>query len=862
MTRFVGTEALSEPYLFEVDFFPVSGEPLDLEKVIGTEACLTVQRMDGAERAFHGIVSAARFLGRKKGRWQYRVNISPRLFLLGIASRSRTFLDLSVPEIVKQVLDAGRVKERWEVRGSYPTRECTAQYRESDLAFVSRLMEQEGIWYRFEEGEDGATMVVADGRHAFGEAGRPLRYRQEDGAAADEEHLYELSRRRRRVPGKVVLRDYDFERPMLDLTASAEDGKGEEVYEYPGGYTDPEHGKRLAKIRLEELRFPQETWSGRGWTLGLAAGSIFEVRGHPQQDWDQKLLAVRVVHEGRRDEAPGSVMTHCETSFFGMAASRPYRPLRKTARPEVHGHQRATVVGPEGEEIHTDRHGRVKLAFHWSTGEREPAKSGWVRVMQSMAGPGFGAFFLPRIGQEVLVSYQGGDPERPMVIGAVYHAAHPPAVELPMDKTQSTLRTSSSPYSGGFNELLFEDAAGSERIFVHAQKDKKIEVLADKEQRVDGQEALTVAKDRSQEVGGNQALQVKEDDSGAVGGNRTLAVMGERTTAVEGDHTETVGLAQTVTVKGEQNVFVAQAANVTVGAAAALNVGAAYLVNVGIDHNTLVGGARLEEVGGFKGEVVGLHREERVGGDKSLTVKGEMVEQVDGSATRRTEGDEEQVAESMKLTVEEVASLQARGVRLEATEKLVISVGGEVALEMNGAGGIRIFGKTVTIDGEAVALKGSSIQKVAPAAQRQEQIETQRLEELRSARAIAEFTVVDLDGAPVVGQPFRVDVEDGAPRKGATDGEGHTKVPAPKEGSFKVTLVGEPPPREKAPPKGSAKGATRVELKKSYTLSTGKNHLLELPERRNVMTVAFRCRTRRVGSASWQGVTGWPALGT
>src|SRR3990172_119044 len=263
VTRFVGTEALSEPYLFEVDFFPVSGEPLDLEKLIGTAACLTVRCSDGAERPFRGIVSAARFLGRKKGRWQYRVNLSPRLCMLGIASRSRTFPDATVPEIAKQVLDAGKITQRWEVRGSYPKRECTAQYREPDLAFLSRVLEQEGIWYRFEEGEGGCTMVVGDGGRGFAGAGR-IWYRQKDSAAGDEEHLYELSRRTRRVPGKVVLRDYDFERPMLDLTVTAEDGKGEEVYEYPGGYTDPGDGRRLARVRLEELRFGAGTWGGGG----------------------------------------------------------------------------------------------------------------------------------------------------------------------------------------------------------------------------------------------------------------------------------------------------------------------------------------------------------------------------------------------------------------------------------------------------------------------------------------------------------------------------------------------------------------------------------------------------------------------
>ncbi len=697
VTRFAGTEAMSEPYLFEVDFFPVSGKALELEGLLAKEACLKVRRSDGAERTFHGIASAARLLGRKKGLPQYRVSISPRLSLLSIVTRSRTFLDRTVPEVVKEVLDAGKVRQSWKVEGSYPKREVTAQHREADLAFASRLLEREGIWFRFEHGSDGETLVVGDGPKGYSESKVAVPYLPE-GALSEEEQLWELSRRSGTVPGKVVLRDYDFERPRLDLTAEAAEGDGEEVYECPGGYTDPAEGKRLARVRLEELRFGAETWRGRGRTLTLAVGQVFEVKDHPEASWNGKLLAVRVRHEGRREEGPGGVETRYTSSFLGIAAKRPYRPRRRTAAPQIYGFQRATVVGPEGEEIHTDRHGRVTVALHWNSGSSEPAKSGWVRVLQAMAGPGFGALYLPRIGQEVLLSYQGGDPERPMVVGAVYHGANPPAVELPKEKTQSTFRTATSPYDGGYNELRLEDAAGSEEILLRSQKDEAIEVLADKAQRVGGSETLAVGKDRSREIGGNQQLKVALDDGSTVGGNQTLAVMGDRTTRVDGDHVETVGLAQTVNVMRAQNLLVAKATNVAVGLGAALNVGGAYLVNVGIDHNTLAGGARLEEIGGFRGEYVGLHREERVLGDKSSTVKGEVTEQVDGSATRMTEGDEEQVAEFMKLKVEEAAALNARGIRLEATEKLIISVDGEVALEMDRSGSIQLFGKHVVIE--------------------------------------------------------------------------------------------------------------------------------------------------------------------
>ncbi len=332
-----------------------------------------------------------------------------------------------------------------------------------------------------------------------------------------------------------------------------------------------------------------------------------------------------------------------------------------------------------------------------------------------LAGAGFGACFIPRIGQEVLVRFLEGNPDRPLIVGAVYNGTHPPPVALPGEKTKSTTRSDSSPGSGGANELRIEDTAGSEEVFVHAQKDDAIEILNDKSQSVGKDESLSVAKDRSRAVEGDHGLAVKEDDEGAVGGNQALTVLGDRTTTVDGDHVETVGVAQAVTIGGEQNVSVTQAASVTVGLGAALSVGGAYAVNVGIDHNTLVGGARLEEVGGLKEEVVGLHREERVAGDKSLTVGGEVVEQVDGGVTRATEGDEEQVAERVELAAAEFAQFVAKGIQIEATESFVVNVGGARAFEMHKSGEVKIFGKAVSIEGDEVLFRAPRIDKTRAA---------------------------------------------------------------------------------------------------------------------------------------------------
>jgi type VI secretion system secreted protein VgrG len=301
--------------------------------------------------------------------------------------------------------------------------------------------------------------------------------------------------------------------------------------------------------------------------------------------------------------------------FTCVSEDVPYRPERRTRCPVVGGAQTAVVVGPAGEEIHTDVSGRVKVQFHWDReGKRDDRSSCWIRVSQAWAGPGWGALYLPRVGQEVVVEFLEGDPDRPIIVGGVYNGANPPPVDLPGEKTRSTLRSASSPGGDGSNELRFEDAKGQEEVYLHAQRDLNVVVENDASRRVGGNETIAVDKDRARSVGGSQSLQVAKDDTSTITGSQLLTVSGNRTTTVGASHVETVGADQSVSVGGAVAVTVALASAESVGLGKALNVGGAYAINVGGAMNELVAGLKAEEVGGAKIEVVGAKKSETVVG--------------------------------------------------------------------------------------------------------------------------------------------------------------------------------------------------------------------------------------------------------
>ncbi|HSP77252.1 MAG TPA: type VI secretion system tip protein TssI/VgrG, partial [Myxococcaceae bacterium] len=621
-----------------------------------------------------------------------------------------------------KVLNEAMVEHELSLNGSYLPRTYCVQYRESDLEFVHRLMEEEGIFYYFGHTEDAHTMVLRDASLTCpAMPGEPrLVFREPSKMVALSESVHAFTSSREVQPGAVSLRDFNFVQPEQDLTTGSTSDEGEtalEIYDYPARYEEPGTGKALAKVRLVELRAQVEQLEGASNCRRLCVGHTFELDEHPVGELNHDYLLLSVRHEGLQPEVLTFEQTsrrkkHSYTnSFTCMPAQVPYRPKRNTPRPFIAGAQTAVVVGPPGEEIHTDEHGRIKVQFHWDReGKRDDKSSCWIRVSQAWAGPGWGALYLPRIGHEVVVEFLEGDPDRPLVTGNVYNGQNPPPVDLPAEKTRSTLRSSSSPGGNGYNEFRFEDSAGEEQIFLHAQKDFSIVVENDKVQEVRGNETLLVKKDRSRTIEGNQALEVKQNDDSVIGGNQSLEVVKDRSTTVTGNHTESVVGDQAVQVGGNQNVSVAMASAETVGLGKMLNIGGAYAVTVGAALNQMVGGLKSEQVGGAKVEVVGAKKSETVKGSRTLQVGGDLSEQIDKSRTLKVGKDLlVSVGGKHNHAVKDSYTLKAKEVSLVAQDKFTLKVG-SATLQVKKNGDVVIKGAKVEVTASGdVVIKGSKI---------------------------------------------------------------------------------------------------------------------------------------------------------
>ncbi|RYJ60839.1 type VI secretion system tip protein VgrG [Pseudomonas songnenensis] len=534
--EFRGREAISQPYRFDLEL--VSERPdQDLESLLHRPAFLAFAP-DGS--GIHGLVHQAAQGESGQRLTRYRLTLVPQLAYLAHRTNQRIFQHLTVPQIIAQVLEEHGIQADAYRFGLgpviYPPREYCVQYDESDLHFIQRLCEEEGIHYHFQHDGSGHVLVFGDDQTVFPRLGQPTAYLQDNGMTADEPVIKRFAVRVATRTSRVSRRDYDFEQPRLLLEATY---RGEpaanampqpdlEDYDYPGRFTERTRGKHLSQRTLERHHHDYRLAEGNSDQPRLVSGHLLEISDHPRREWNDLWLLTEVRHEGKQPQvleesilelssrsgrgagsegAPGNADFHqgYRNQFTATPWDIPFRPALKHPKPKVLGSQTAVVTGPAGEEIHCDEYGRVRVQFHWDREAQAGDKTScWLRVSSSWAGDRYGGIAIPRVGMEVLVTFLEGDPDQPLVTGCLYHKEHQVPYDLPANKTRTVFKTLSSPGGGGYNELRIEDRKGAEQIYLHAQRDWDENIEHDQKIRVGNERHDTVEANSYSEFKGEE----------------------------------------------------------------------------------------------------------------------------------------------------------------------------------------------------------------------------------------------------------------------------------------------------------------------------------------------------------------------
>lgn len=533
-----GEEALSELFAFRVRAFAL--DPIaDPSEILGLPAVVTLTTVEGRDRHFHGYVAAFEYDGYRQSDQvhHYSLTLRPWFWFLSLRADSRIFQEKSVIAIAEEIFGEMNFTDfRVETSGAFANRTYCVQYRETSFAFLSRLFEEEGIYYYFEHEDDRHTLVLADTAMAHqpiagGATLRAARQEMGDDASGVSEWREVASV----TSGRVTLNDFDPLKPRASLIAGIGSNAGLpaaqdlEVFDYPGRYREMSDGDTFASVRMEALEARSRMRTGTTNEFTICPGFTFDLVEHEVEGYNVSHLVTRVAHEAENNWEFGEPRgARYRGTFECIPADTQFRAPRVTPKPTIDGLQTAIVTGPGGEEIHVDRHGRVKVQFHWDRrGAYDEKSSCWIRVAQGWAGIRFGQTFIPRIGMEVAVSFLEGDPDRPLITGVVHNAVNEPVYDPPGHKTRSTIKTNSSPGGGGFNELRFEDKAGSEQIFVHGQKDMDLRIKETLRSHVGDQHHETVVNDRFEKVGGDQHEDVGGDRSARIGGIDSLDIAQE-----------------------------------------------------------------------------------------------------------------------------------------------------------------------------------------------------------------------------------------------------------------------------------------------------------------------------------------------
>ena len=763
-----GEERMSRTYRYAVTLAVPHTSPLHElleEAVLGRDAKLVFEDAHEA-RTVHGIVTSVG--GGKLLDDQHatvEVVIEPHLALLGLRSNSRIGMDKTALEAVIALLDEWGLAHRENLALPYDHRPYVTQHMETDLAFVERLLSSEGVAYYFDQsGDDGEVIILVDNPAGYGEArSKAVPFQGMVSAATEDEiHEFRLAKRLRSTAAR--LGDYDFRRPMLQIRALElvkQDGaasvskRGTERFAryYHGDAperaraTELEADPAQARTVLEQLRSDRSVGWGSTHARWLAAGHTFALEGYPIASANRRYAVTSLVVEGKlplnTGDAAETVTTEFEVVPDDVLLRPPFRPppLKQVA-------ETATVVGA-GEEIWVDEHARVQVQFHWELdGKGADGNLAWLRVAQPWAGANWGVQFIPRVGMEVVVTFLGGDVDRPIITGCVYNGTHPPPFAVPRDKSISGLRTRSTPDAAGFNELSFEDKVGAERVYLHAEKDF------------------------DQDVQSRRTARIGDDDVTDVGASRKVTVAKDQTTSVGGDEKITVGKSRTIEVTESAQLSVGKGASLDVVGSASGRIEGELRQTVAKSLKLAVAEDMMMQTSGHIVMVAGE-------ADK----KGSIAAHADGSTTLSATGETTitsdagltiAVGETVLRMTPESLDIRAKSVTISG-EKMVIDLTDQLLVypekklfvksekvRMEAQGSKLELSQDVRLDGGMIKLNC-----------KQDPVDPLEKQEPKKP---AKMALTTSDGKKLAKTRFVVVMADGSERTGVTDAEGNAKM--------------------------------------------------------------------------------------
>ncbi len=620
---FSGHEAVSRLFSFQLDLLSQKNS-ISFQDLIGQKVTIRVTLFDGSERYFHGHVSRFAQSGSDLRFTHYQMEVVPWLWFLTRNADCKIFQNMTIPDIIQKVFkDRGFQDFKSSLTATYEPREYCVQYRETDFNFISRLMEQYGIFYFFQHEKSKHTLVLGDSPSVFQACPDQSKVRFDLATSAldtsDVINGWHMEQELR--TGKYSLTDYNFETPSTSLLSgeptvvSVGGNTAYEIYDYPGEYLNQSQGSALAKTRMQEEEASHLVVSGSGLCRAFTCGYTFELEDHYRSDMNDNYLLTEVQHVASVGttyslDSGGSGESY-SNHFTCTQAKVPFRPARITPKPFVQGPQTALVVGKSGEEIWVDKYGRIKVQFYWDrVGKKNEDSSCWIRVSQPWAGKNWGSMWIPRIGQEVIVSFLEGDPDRPIITGRVYNAEQDVPYKLPEHQTVSTFlsRSSKGGNNANFNEIRFEDKKDSEQIFINAEKDMDHRVENDSREYIGANRHLIVKKDQQELVEGTKHGHVKGDHLEKIDGNMSLQVTSDQNEKIGGGYSLQVGGSVDEKVSNKHAIDAGQEIHLKAGMKVIIEAGVQLslkgpggFVDIGMSGVTIQGTMVLINSGGSAG---------------------------------------------------------------------------------------------------------------------------------------------------------------------------------------------------------------------------------------------------------------------